>query len=79
MACASTTMALGMTAAGMIVLQNGMQRLMGYRENEREVKIYGKWPVQPEIKGNAPGERFPIATGLTSPSTTPPLDWKNYD
>jgi hypothetical protein len=72
-------MALGMTAASMAVLQNGMNRLMGYKENAREVKIYGTWPVQPEIKPNTPGGRYPIATGLTSPSVTPPLDWKNYN
>ena len=79
MACASTAMALGMTAAGMAILQNGRSRLMGYRENAREVKIYGAWPVQPEVKANVPGVRYPVATGLTSPSVTPPLDWKNYD
>jgi hypothetical protein len=78
MACASTAMALGMTAAGMAVLQNGRSRLRGYRENEVEVKKYGAWPVQPDLR--AQGERrFPVATGLTSESVRPPLNWKNYD
>ena len=79
MACASTAMALGMTAAGMAILQNGMQRLMGYKENAREVKMYGAWPVQPEIRPNTPGGRYPVATGLYSPSVAPPVDWRNYN
>ena len=79
MGCASTAMALGMTAAGMMLLQNGLHRLTGYKENAREVKMYGAWPVQPSVKPNIPGERYPIATGLMSPETKPPLDWRNYD
>lgn len=78
MACASTGMAIGMTAASMLVLQNGRQRLRGYRENEKEVKYYGAWPVQPDLKPMGP-TRFPIATGLASEATRPPLNWKNYD
>jgi len=79
MATASTAVALGMTCAGMMVLQNGRARLRGYRENDKEVKKYGAWAVQPEIMANRPGEMFPTATGLTSPSVKPPLNWRNYD
>ncbi|KAL7523519.1 hypothetical protein ACHAWF_000552 [Thalassiosira exigua] len=78
MACANTAMMLGMTCASMIWLQNSRARLRGYRENEREVKMYGAWPVQPDLKQEGT-TRFPIACGVTSPATTPPLNWKNYD
>jgi len=78
MANASTGLALGMTCASMMLLQNGRSRLRGYRENAREVAKYGAWHVQPELK--PVGEkRFPTATGLMSPSVQPPLDWRNYD
>jgi hypothetical protein len=78
--CANTAMALGMTCASMMLLQNGRARLRGYKENEREVKIYGAWPVQPELRGVVSGTtRFPIATGKTSESTRPKLNWNNYD
>lgn len=80
-ACANTAMALGMTAASMMLLQNGRARLRGFRENTREVKMYGPWPVQPELRGVDTGgtRRFPVATGTSSPLTRPPLDWRNYD
>lgn len=80
-ACANTAMALGMTAASMMLLQNGRARLRGFRENAREVKMYGAWPIQPELRGleNGGTRRFPIATGTASPLTRPPLDWRNYD
>ncbi|KAL7543460.1 hypothetical protein ACHAXR_012741 [Thalassiosira sp. AJA248-18] len=78
MACASTGLALGMTCASMLVLQNGRSRLRGYRENAKEVKKYGAWPVQPELKPIG-DRRFPVATGVVSPLTKPPLNWRNYD
>lgn len=78
MACANTALALGMTAASMMLLQNGRSRLRGYRENATEVKAYGAWPLQPDLKPMGP-TRFPIATGTTSELIKPPLDWRNYD
>mmetsp|Transcript_38209 Transcript_38209/g.68888 ORF Transcript_38209/g.68888 Transcript_38209/m.68888 type:complete len:130 (-) Transcript_38209:99-488(-) len=78
MACGSTAMALGMTCASMLVLQNGRSRLRGYRENEKEVIKYGAWPFQPDLKPLGT-KRFPIATGTMSETTRPPLNWKNYD
>ena len=79
MACASTGMALGMTCASMMLLQNGRARLRGYRENAKEVKHYGAWPVQPELRGVVQDRRFPTAVGTVSPLTKPPIDWRNYD
>ena len=76
--CANTAMALGMTAASMMLLQNGRSRLRGYRENSREVKIYGAYPIQPEKRPQGT-TRFPIATGHTSEATRPQLNWRNYD
>ena len=80
-ACANTAMALGMTCASMMLLQNGRARLRGYKENAREVKLYGAWPVQPELRGKMLDQdtRFPIAMGTSSPLTRPPLEWRNYD
>ena len=79
MACANTGLAIGMTAASMMLLQNGRARLRGFRENAREVKIYGAYPVQPELRGIKQDPRFPIAIGTHSPQTRPPLNWRNYD
>ncbi|KAL9191596.1 hypothetical protein ACHAXT_001302 [Thalassiosira profunda] len=78
MACANTGLALGMTCASMLLLQNGRARLRGYRENAREVQKYGAWPHQPELRPMGT-TRFPVATGIASPQTKPPLDWRNYD
>lgn len=78
MACASTGMAIGMTAASMLVLQNGRARLRGYRENDKELTKYGAWPVQPDLKPMG-STRFPIATGSSSEATRPRLNWRNYD
>lgn len=78
--CANTAMALGMTCASMMLLQNGRARLRGYKENAREVNKYGAWPVQPELRGvEQLDRRFPIATGTTSLATRPQLNWRNYD
>lgn len=78
MACASTALMLGVTCASMMVLQNGRSRLRGYRENEREITKYGAWPIQPELRQEGT-TRFPIATGVVSAQTKPPLNWRNYD
>ena len=78
MACASTGLALGMTAASMMVLQNGRARLRGYKENGKEVKKYGAWAVQPTLRACG-DKRFPTATGLISPVMKPALNWRNYD
>mmetsp|Transcript_42778 Transcript_42778/g.72996 ORF Transcript_42778/g.72996 Transcript_42778/m.72996 type:complete len:130 (-) Transcript_42778:203-592(-) len=78
MASASTAMAIGMTCASMLLLQNGRSRLRGYRENVKEVKKYGAWPMQPDLKQQGT-TRFPIASGRTSEMIRPPLNWKNYD
>jgi len=78
-ACGSTAMALGMTCASMMLLQNGRARLRGFVENEKEVKAYGAWPVQPELRGIVQNPRFPIATGIASPLTKPEINWRNYD
>mmetsp|Transcript_51755 Transcript_51755/g.110044 ORF Transcript_51755/g.110044 Transcript_51755/m.110044 type:complete len:130 (+) Transcript_51755:105-494(+) len=78
MACANTGLMIGMTAASMLVAQNSRARLRGYRENAKEVKMHGAWPVQPELKQMGT-IRNPIATGTASPLIKPPLNWKNYD
>lgn len=79
MACANTALALGMTCASMMLLQNGRARLRGYKENAREVKKYGAWPTQPELRGIERDARFPVATGTMSAQTRPPINWRNYD
>ena len=79
MACASTAMMLGMTCASMLLVQDSRGRLMGYKENAKEVKKYGAWPVQPELRGTVHDVRLPVATGTMSVTTKPPLNWKNYD
>jgi hypothetical protein len=78
MPTASTAATIGLTFAGLVVLQDTRGRLMGYKENSKEVKLYGAHPNQPELRG-VQDPRFPTATGRASVSTKPPLDWKNYD
>mmetsp|Transcript_22322 Transcript_22322/g.36239 ORF Transcript_22322/g.36239 Transcript_22322/m.36239 type:complete len:130 (-) Transcript_22322:223-612(-) len=77
-ASANTAMMIGMTAASMMVMQNTRSRLRGYRENAHEVKKYGAWHEQPDLK-QLGTTRFPIANGGFSTMTKPPLNWKNYD
>lgn len=78
MPTASTAATIGLTFAGLVVLQDTRGRLMGYKENAKEVKLYGAHPNQPELRG-VQDPRFPTATGRASVTTKPPLDWKNYD
>ncbi len=79
MATASTAFAIGLTFAGFVVLQDTRARLMGYKENAKEVKRYGLYKEQPSIPSKPQDVRFPTATGLASPSTKPLLNYKNYD
>jgi NADH-ubiquinone oxidoreductase complex I, 21 kDa subunit len=39
---------IGFTFGSMVILQNTRGRLMGFRENGRELKIYGQSNAQPE-------------------------------
>ena len=61
LATASTAAALGFTAAGMLMLQDSRGRLMGYVENDREVKKYGAWSQQLASGVDQVGQRFPTA------------------
>ena len=63
MPTASTAAAIGMTFAGMVVLQDTRGRLMGYCENSREVRLYGA-VQQPDVVEN--DRRFPRHVGLRS-------------
>lgn len=78
MPTASTAATIGLTFAGMVVLQDTRARLMGYKENTKEVKVYGPYPEQPPRIVQA-DVRFPTATGRASAMTKPPLDWRNHD
>eukprot|EP00565_Helicotheca_tamesis_P007441 CAMPEP_0185729188 /NCGR_PEP_ID=MMETSP1171-20130828/4530_1 /TAXON_ID=374046 /ORGANISM="Helicotheca tamensis, Strain CCMP826" /LENGTH=130 /DNA_ID=CAMNT_0028397971 /DNA_START=45 /DNA_END=437 /DNA_ORIENTATION=- len=78
-ATASTAAAIGFTFASLVVLQDARSRLMGYKENEKEVKTYGVCKIQPSLKGVEKDPRFPHKTGLASPEIKPPLEWKNYN
>eukprot|EP00543_Licmophora_paradoxa_P002195 CAMPEP_0202445966 /NCGR_PEP_ID=MMETSP1360-20130828/4651_1 /ASSEMBLY_ACC=CAM_ASM_000848 /TAXON_ID=515479 /ORGANISM="Licmophora paradoxa, Strain CCMP2313" /LENGTH=133 /DNA_ID=CAMNT_0049062379 /DNA_START=102 /DNA_END=503 /DNA_ORIENTATION=- len=78
---ASTAAALGLTFASFLIIQDTRNRLMGYQENSRELKKYGPYPIQPPQFNKPATEqetRYPTATGLTSESTKPKLNWKNY-
>jgi hypothetical protein len=78
-ATASTAAAFGLTAAGMIVLQDSRGRLMGFKENQREVKLYGLHPEQ-VVNGvaAAAGSRFPTA-GLSVSPVRPEPHFKNFN
>jgi len=76
---ANTAAALGLTFAGMIALQDSRGRLMGTKENAREVKLYGLHPEQVKINRVGPVDRrFPTLTTSENP-LTPEVTYKNYD
>ena len=76
MPTASTAAALGMTFAGMVILQDTRGRLMGYCENSREVRLYGSVKDVEVVEND---RRFPTNIGLTSDSmrVKPKID--NYN
>lgn len=77
MPTASTAAAIGFTFATFMVLQDTRARLMGYKENAKEIKKYGlhseqvpKRPVQ--------DPRFPTVASNISP-VRPEVHFKNYN
>ena len=77
MPTASTAAALGLTFAGMVVLQDTRARLMGYEENAKEVNKFGLYHTQPK-KRVQEDPRFPVAIKSTS-VIKPQIQFKNYD
>jgi len=75
---ASTAAALGLTAAGMLILQDSRARLMGFKENSREVKMYGLYAQQVQASGSKVGSRFPTASVSVNPVRPEPF-FKNYN
>mmetsp|Transcript_27220 Transcript_27220/g.78262 ORF Transcript_27220/g.78262 Transcript_27220/m.78262 type:complete len:138 (-) Transcript_27220:137-550(-) len=69
--CASA----GFTFAMFYTMQNVRGRLLGYRENAKEVKKWGLAPVQPRAYDFG-DRRNPTRQPMIS---TPPLNWDNYD
>lgn len=69
--CASAGFTFGM----FYTMQTVRSRLLGYRENAKEVKTWGMAQVQP--RRYAIGDRrFPVRQAMTS---KPNLNWDNYD
>ena len=82
MPTASTAAAIGLTFAGLMIIQDTRGRLMGYCENSREVKKYGVYATpassKVQVGTDAGSRRFPVAiSGLQSVKPTP--EYKNYD
>ncbi|CAJ1936541.1 unnamed protein product [Cylindrotheca closterium] len=69
--CASAGFTFGM----FYTMQTVRSRLLGYRENAKEVKKWGLAPVQPRLYSIG-DRRFPTRQSMLS---TPPLNWDNYD
>lgn len=59
---------IGFTFGSMVVVQNTRGRLMGFRENEREQRMYGK---------EDPAAAFKIHS--MSADGRAKLDWTNYN
>ena len=75
---ASTAAALGLTFAGMMVLQDTRGRLMGYKENTREGKLYGMHPEQ--VKDRSSGSiRFPTAVSSIGSPVRPEPQFKHFN
>ena len=68
--CASA----GFTFAMFHTMQTVRSRLLGYRENDREVKKYGLAPMQPRPY-QVPDLRNPVRQPMV---TKAPLDWDKY-
>ncbi|KAL3941792.1 MAG: hypothetical protein SGBAC_003908 [Bacillariaceae sp.] len=69
--CASAGFTFGM----FYTMQTVRSRLLGYRENAKEVKKWGLAPVQPRLY-TVGDRRFPTRQSMHS---NPPLNWDNYD
>jgi hypothetical protein len=69
--CASAGFTFGM----FYTMQTVRSRLLGYRENSKEVKKWGMAQLQPRTY-TIGDRRFPVRQPLTS---KPPLNWDNYD
>mmetsp|Transcript_8416 Transcript_8416/g.12980 ORF Transcript_8416/g.12980 Transcript_8416/m.12980 type:complete len:130 (-) Transcript_8416:1204-1593(-) len=77
-ASASCAATIGFTFASIFVLQNTRGRFLGFRENSREVKIYGLDANQPP-KYEAPDRRNPTYRGFVSDNMKREIDWKDYN
>jgi hypothetical protein len=67
--------ALGFTFGSMVVIQNTRGRLMGFRENTREIKMYGEFDVSP-IVTKPIDPRFPEAV---RPVSKGELNWNKFN
>ena len=72
---AATAASIGFTFGSFVVLQDTRGRLMGYKENSKEVKKFGlaQWQVPKEEPYDS---RYPTAKPMV---TKPDLEWKNYN
>ena len=78
MPTASTAATIGFTFAGLVVLQDTRGRLMGHKPNGPEVAYYGPHPTAQPMPVYQADPRFPSATGRSTASARPPLDWTNH-
>ena len=72
---AATAASIGFTFGTFVILQDTRGRLMGYKENAREVKKYGlaKEQIPPEEPVD---RRYPAARPM---ATKKELQWRNYN
>jgi hypothetical protein len=67
--------AIGFTFGSMVVIQNTRGRLMGFRENTREIACYGKFEEPMKVKRNV-DLRYPEAIAPTSKAK---MDWSKFN
>mmetsp|Transcript_15156 Transcript_15156/g.22187 ORF Transcript_15156/g.22187 Transcript_15156/m.22187 type:complete len:132 (-) Transcript_15156:208-603(-) len=77
---ASTAAALGFTFAGFLVLEDTRGRLMGFKENAREVRLYGAYKEQ-IMPRPVQDRRYPTAVSVKDLVTPvrPQPTFKNFD
>jgi hypothetical protein len=69
--------ALGFTFGSMVVIQNTRGRLMGFRENTREIKMYGEFETAgPAVLTKPMDRRFPEAV---KPISKGELNWSKFN
>jgi len=73
---ASIAATLGLSFAIISILCDSRDRLMGFKENEKEVKQWGESPLQ-VAKTGPTDYRFPVAQQQTS-VIRPKVDWDAY-
>ena len=74
---ASVAATIGFSFAVISSFCDSRNRLMGFKENEQEIKQWGKAPIQPAPQPPT-DYRFPVAQKQSASVIRPKVDWDAY-